>query len=152
MYRNILVPIDGSETANLGLEEAIRLAQSQGGRIRLVHIVNEFLPLAPTLYSANIVSVMETIRKAGESALEAAEAAVRRAGVEVDTRLVEAPGGQAGANVVEQAIEWPAELIVCGTHGRRGIRRVVLGSDAEYIVRRTPVPVLLVRSRESLGE
>lgn len=109
MYRNILVPIDGSETANLGLEEAIRLAQSQGGRIRLVHIVNEFLPLAPTLYSANIVSVMETIRKAGESALEAAEAAVRRAGVEVDTRLVEAPGGQAGANVVEQAIEWPAE-------------------------------------------
>ena len=152
MYKNILVPIDGSETATLGLNEAIRLAKNQGGRLRLVHIVNELILHSANAYGANIGSVYEVLHQGGESLLDEAEAAVRRAGVEVDTVLFEAIGGQAGAHIVRQALEWPADLIVCGTHGRRGIRRMVLGSDAEHIVRHTPVPVLLVRSRESAGE
>jgi nucleotide-binding universal stress UspA family protein len=77
--------------------------------------------------------------------LDEGESIARAAGIEVDTVLVEAMGGQAGTDIVKQAMEWPADLIVCGTHGRRGVRRLVLGSDAEYIVRHTPVPVLLVR-------
>lgn len=152
MYKSILVPIDGSETATLGLNEAIRLAKSLGGRIRLMHIVNELVLLSSSAYGANIGSVFEVLHKGGESLLDDAEAAVRRAGVEVDTVLFEAIGGQAGEHIVRQALEWPADLIVCGTHGRRGIRRIVMGSDAEYIVRHTPVPVLLVRSRESVSE
>ena len=60
--------------------------------------------------------------------------------------LVEALGGKAGDHVLEKGREWPAELIVCGTHGRRGIRRALLGSDAEHIVRNSEVPVLLVRA------
>jgi len=66
--------------------------------------------------------------------------------------LVEAMGGQAGDYIIREARQWRADLIVCGTHGRRGIRRLVLGSDAEYIVRHTPVPVLLVRSPELAGK
>ncbi|MGA7537737.1 MAG: universal stress protein [Steroidobacteraceae bacterium] len=53
-----------------------------------------------------------------------------------------------GACIVQRAREWPADLIVCGTHGRRGVRRLLLGSDAEYILRHTPVPILLVRASE----
>jgi nucleotide-binding universal stress UspA family protein len=47
--------------------------------------------------------------------------------------------------IVEKAKEWPADLIVMGTHGRRGLSRLVLGSDAEWVLRSTPVPVLMVR-------
>jgi nucleotide-binding universal stress UspA family protein len=50
---------------------------------------------------------------------------------------------------VKKAKEVDADLIVCGTHGRRGIRRMLMGSDAEYIVRRAPAPVLLVRNQEA---
>jgi len=145
MYQKILVPIDGSDTAALGLNEAIRLAKNQGARIRLVHIVNELIVVLPEAY-IDIGRVVDSLRSSGQTILANGEAVVRGAGVEVDTRLVEAMGNAAGDQIIQLAKEWGAELIVCGTHGRRGIRRIVLGSDAEHIVRHTPVPILLVRS------
>jgi nucleotide-binding universal stress UspA family protein len=148
MYERILVPVDGSEPAAFGLNEAIKLAKNQGGNIRLVHIVNEWIVVSPETASVNLGQVIDILRNAGASLLDGAKSVARSAGVEVDTVLVEAMGGQAGDHIVQQAKEWRADLIVCGTHGRRGIRRLVMGSDAEYIVRHTPVPVLLVRSRE----
>jgi nucleotide-binding universal stress UspA family protein len=54
-------------------------------------------------------------------------------------------GTPAGEVIIKAAKEWPADVIVCGTHGRRGLRRIVMGSDAEHIVRTSSVPVLLVR-------
>lgn len=146
MYGKLLVPIDGSNTAALGLNEAIRLAKDQGGRIRLAHIVNELIVAAPEAYVSNFAQVIDIMRTGGQTILADGESVVRSAGVEVDTAFVEVIGGQAGDHIVQQAIKWGADLIVCGTHGRRGLRRLVLGSDAEYIVRHTPVPILLVRS------
>lgn len=147
MYQRILVPIDGSETATLGLHEAIKLAKNQGGTIRLVHVVNEMIAVDAT--AVNLGVIIDRLREGGESLLGEAASAVRGAGIEVDTRLLEAVSGQAGIHIVQAAQDWPADLIVCGTHGRRGIRRIVMGSDAEDVVRHTPVPVLLVRSRDS---
>ena len=72
-----------------------------------------------------------------------------RAASRAKLKLVETPAGSVGTMIVEQAQEWPADLIVLGTHGRRGIRRLVMGSDAEYVVRTTPVPVLLVRGTKA---
>jgi nucleotide-binding universal stress UspA family protein len=152
LYGKILVPVDGSKTAALGLNEAIRLAKNQSARIRLVHIVNELIVVPPDAYSSDFGQVIDMLRTGGQAILNDAESAVRRAGIEVDTALVEAMGGHAGNHIVQQAKEWGADLMVCGTHGRRGIRRLVLGSDAEYIVRHTPVPILLVRSREPTSE
>lgn len=146
MYQRILVPIDGSETAALGLKEAIKLARDQDAIIRLVHVVNELIVVDAT--AVNLGVILERLRSGGESLLGEAAAAVRSAGIEADTVLKEASGGQAGPHIVQQAEEWRADLIVCGTHGRRGIRRIVMGSDAEYVVRHTPAPVLLVRSPE----
>jgi nucleotide-binding universal stress UspA family protein len=85
------------------------------------------------------------LRERGEQILKDAAGIARQQGVELETKLVETPGGSVGAMIVEHAENWPADLIVLGTHGRRGIRRLVMGSDAEYVVRTTPVPVLLVR-------
>ena len=57
--------------------------------------------------------------------------------------------GPVGAVIAKYAEQWPADLIVLGTHGRRGIRRLVMGSDAEYVVRTARVPVLLVRGTKA---
>jgi nucleotide-binding universal stress UspA family protein len=65
----------------------------------------------------------------------------------VESVLLETSTDNTGPLIVGQAKDWPADIIVMGTHGRRGIGRVVLGSEAEYVVRHTPVPVLLVRKQ-----
>lgn len=62
--------------------------------------------------------------------------------------LVERTTARISERIVEQAKAWDAEMIVIGTHGRRGVGRMLLGSDAEQTVRIAPVPVLLVRSPE----
>jgi nucleotide-binding universal stress UspA family protein len=145
MYKRILVPVDGSACSAHGLAEAIRLAKNQGGSIRLMHVVNEFIldpAYSPQAYSPNVI---EAIKESGKAVLERAAGDVRKAGVVCDTVLLESVGGPAADFIVAQAKEWPAELIVMGTHGRRGLRRLALGSDAESVVRLAPVPLLLVR-------
>jgi nucleotide-binding universal stress UspA family protein len=67
--------------------------------------------------------------------------------VQARTVLVETLAGPAADAIVAEAKKWKADLIVMGTHGRRGVRRLVMGSDAEQVLRETPVPVLLVRAR-----
>lgn len=146
MYTKILVPIDGSSVAVLGLEQAIGLAKQLGSRIRLIHIVNELPLVPPEVTGATFDQVFDRLRDDGASLLKKAEADVRKAGIEVDTQLVEDAGSSAGERIVQEAAAWHADLIVCGTHGRRGIRRIVIGSDAEQIVRSSSVPVLLVRA------
>jgi nucleotide-binding universal stress UspA family protein len=65
-------------------------------------------------------------------------------GLDPETSVMGSIGGLASELIVEQARKWPADLIVMGTHRRRGLRRFAMGSDAESVVRDTPVPVLLV--------
>ncbi len=145
MYGNILVPVDGSEASVLGLNEAIKLAKNQGSRIRLVHVVDELIldyTYTAALYSNDLI---ESLRNSGKKILDQAESTVRQSGVQSEQALLESIGGPAAESIIAQAKEWPADLIVMGTHGRRGLRRLVLGSDAEAIVRAAPVPVLLVR-------
>lgn len=145
MYKKILVPTDGSDTATCGLRHAIELAKDQNAQIRIIHIVDELVMGSSPAYAVVMDNVIDDLRAAGKSILQSAQKMVRDAGVTVDTQLIEAFGGRAGEHILKTAQEWPADLIVCGTHGRRGLRRIVLGSDAEYLVRRTPVPILLVR-------
>ena len=147
MYSKILVPVDGSETSTAGLNEAIKLAKIHGSQLCLMHIVNEFIldyTYAPGQYSQDLV---ESLRKTGQEILDAAETTVRRQGIKPHCVLVESIGGEAADLILEQAKDWRAELIVMGTHGRRGIFRLAMGSDAEQVVRASVVPVLLVRGQ-----
>jgi nucleotide-binding universal stress UspA family protein len=144
MYTRILVPIDGSETAAHGLQEAIRFAADQKARLRVVHVVDELVMVSP--YAIVAENTIEALCTAGKSVLANAQEIVGAAGVEVDAEMIEAFGTAAGEHIVKAATAWGADLIVCGTHGRRGLRRIVLGSDAEYLVRHAPVPILLVRA------
>ena len=146
MYQKILVPIDGSETANLGLHEAIQLARTLNARIRLLHVINKTPFIATGATPVVIDDLISQLRSNGESIVHEATTAARAAGVEAEHRIIEALGDRAGEIIVAEAREWPAHLIVCGTHGRRGLKRILLGSDAEQIVRHSPVPVLLIRA------
>lgn len=148
-YRHILVPIDDSVPAREGLCEAIRLALCHGGQLRLVHVLNQAPLASPNVTGARFDQLYGQLRQDGLALLSGAEAMVRTAGVAVDARLIEAGGEHAGDCIVEQALEWPADLIVCSTHGRRGLQRLVMGSDAERIVRHSRVPVLLVPMRSA---
>ncbi len=147
MYQNILVPIDGSETAGLGLHEAIQLARTLGARIRVLHVLNKTPFIADGATPVVIDDLISQLRSNGESIVHEAATAARAAGVEVQSSIIEALGDRAGEVIVAEARDWPAHLIVCGTHGRRGLKRILMGSDAEYVVRHTSVPVLLIRAR-----
>ena len=148
MFKKILVPIDGSHTADLGLAEAIKVAKDQKAAVYLVHIVDELAVVqnAGASGATYIGGVLDIMREDGKKILAKAEAKVRKQGVRSKSLLIEKIGGPISDLIIEQAIKWRADLIVLGTHGRRGTRRMVLGSDAEAVVRSTHVPVLLVRS------
>ena len=146
MYQRILVPVDGSHTSTLGLQEAIRLAIDQRARLRLVHVVDEFVVTQNFEGYLNAGDLIDALRDAGKKAVRNALALTRKHAVKADAALYETMGGGVADVIVREAKKWQADLIVMGTHGRRGFNRVVLGSDAEAVLRATPVPVLMVRS------
>jgi len=149
MYKKILVPVDGSETCRLGLEHAILLAKDQNAVLRLLHVVHDYLIAEGRHGIARSGELLKELREQGQTILSEALSCARRQGVEAQSESVETPMGPVGAAIAEHAERWPADLIVMGTHGRRGIRRLVMGSDAEYVVRMTPVPVLLLRAKSA---
>jgi nucleotide-binding universal stress UspA family protein len=147
MYKRILVAVDGSPTSLRGLDEAVRFAKATGGRLLLVHVVNELIVdpnFAPSVYYESIIL---SLQAAGKQVLEQASSAVRKAEVPCEQKLVETLGARVADELVREAQEWKADLIVLGTHGRRGLKRLAMGSDAELVLRMSPVPVLLVRDQ-----
>jgi nucleotide-binding universal stress UspA family protein len=150
MYQRILVPVDGSPTSNRGLEEAIRVALMSHGRLRLVHVIDELsFVLAMDASWGGTGGWLEVLREAGAKLLDEAAALVRSAGLDVESVLYDNVAGPVDQQIVNEAVAWKADLIVLGTHGRRGVGRVVMGSSAERILRTAPVPVLLVRAAEA---
>jgi len=147
MYQRILVPIDGSPTSDQGLDEAIALARVTGGSIRLLHVLDELVFTTGFETGASYVrDVLPALRQGSERILAAARERVSAGSVAVDTLTIECLARRPCDVIVEAAAQWPADLIVIGTHGRRGVNRMMLGSDAEQVARMAPVPVLLVRS------
>jgi nucleotide-binding universal stress UspA family protein len=149
MFNRILVPIDGSPTSNAGLAEAIRLAKLTGGSLRLVHVLDE---LAFTggmeFYGAE---VLRRLQEGGQKVLAEGERVAKAAGVPVETKLFESFGDRLTDLVEKDVAEWKADLIVIGTHGRRGLLRALLGCEAEQVARHATVPVLLLRPKGEPG-
>ena len=149
MYRRILVAVDGSSPSNSALSSALEMASYSAGRsvLRLIHVLDEmsyFSGYAP--YGSQSGEVIQAMRKAGEKILAEALVIVQSAGVQADTLLVDKFGERLGETVADEAKNWNADLIVVGTHGRRGVGRMLLGSGAEQIIRLAPIPTLVVRS------
>ncbi|MDB5900550.1 MAG: UspA domain protein [Ramlibacter sp.] len=145
MFNRILIPVDGSPTSNKALVAALQLAREGGGRVRLLHSFDEVAYLTGLEYSAEL---FQQCRGYAEKVLQDALEIARAAGVPADTKLVETPDRRLGDLVAEEARSFEADLIVVGTHGRRGIGRVLLGSGAEQVIRLAPVPVLTIRAED----
>ncbi|WP_129645777.1 universal stress protein [Peristeroidobacter agariperforans] len=147
MYQRILVGVDGSETSLRGLDEAIRLAKASGARLLLVHVLNTLILESEIASTAYYQALADSIRASGAKTLEHAAMLTHEAGVSFEQKMVEKIGAHASQEIVAQAKAWTADLIVVGTHGRRGLKRLVMGSDAELVLRHSPVPVLMVRDQ-----
>lgn len=148
MFKRILVPVDGSRTAEAGLKAAIRMARDEKAALVLLHVIDEnVLALSGEYAGASYIDrFMADMRAAGRKIIARAEAIAARQRIKTKTVLVESIGPRRVADIiVQQARKQRADAIVIGTHGRRGLTRLVMGSDAEEVVRSSPVPVMLVR-------
>ena len=144
MYRRILVAVDGSDTSNKALVAALQLARDRQAQVLLLHCIDELLLLAAGGFGAGSGSGQ------GNKVLDDAEAIAKAAGVPVERCLADMPAQRLGDSVAQHASDWKADLIVIGSHGRRGFGRLLLGSGAEQILRLAPVPVLCVRREAAL--
>jgi nucleotide-binding universal stress UspA family protein len=147
MYKRILVTVDGSETSERALHEAIRLAVELQAQLHIVHAVE----LVNVNWGAELpdpIDIWDILTKNGADILLRAEAVAHAAGVKFDTKLIEIKtlGQRIPEAIASEADNWSADLIVIGTHGRRGLNHLLLGSVAEGVVRIASKPVLLIRA------
>ena len=151
MYKRILVAIDGSETSERALDEGVALAKAHRARLRLVHVVDELTAKSAT--PSTPADFWKVVRKAGALILESARARAAQDGIEAETKLLEIRTFGSLVRrvpnlIVEDARRWDADLIVIGTHGRRGLSKLLLGSVADGVVRTSGASVLLIRGAD----
>jgi nucleotide-binding universal stress UspA family protein len=142
--RRILVPHDFSETAERALAFALDLADKLGARVTLMHayeVPSYAFPEGPALTA----EMAGTLERAARAAIEGVAERARRPGVELDIELRQ---GIPWSEIVRLAKDSNADLVVMGTHGRRGFARMLLGSVAEKVVRTAPCPVLTVHGTD----
>jgi nucleotide-binding universal stress UspA family protein len=151
MYKRILVPIDGSDTAERGLAEAIALARELKATIRLLNLTSDFVLMVEMSSAIDYEKFRAGLNQFGQRLLAKASEQAKAQGVPTETSLHDLGGGRVADAIVEEARKSRCDLIVIGTHGRRGVSRAMLGSDAENVVRNSPVPVLLVRQPARAG-
>jgi nucleotide-binding universal stress UspA family protein len=146
-FQHVLAAIDGSEFAAHALEVASSLATAMAAQIALVHVVEPTFAGSETGVPAE---QLLAVRRADGKALLDTAAATIPAQAQCWKFLRE---GTPWSEIVASAREWPADLIVIGTHGRSGLSRLVFGSTAEGVTRHAPCPVVVVppasRARET---
>ena len=142
--KRILVPIDFSDCAKKALRYAIPLAQEHEAALTLLYVV-------PARYAVgeyggfNYASLEAEMRASGDKQLAALAADEVRGEVPADTLI---RSGSPTTEIIAVAQTLPADLIVISTHGRTGLKHVVVGSVTEHVVRHAPCPVLVVRELE----
>ena len=143
MFKSVLVATDGSNVSEAAIQQAIDLAISMGATLRVVTVTPRMPVVAP--FEATL-GFSEKKHREGAAAnarkiLAHAEEMAKAAGIAIETHHV--PDAKAADGVLETAKRFDADLIVIGSHHRRGLKRVLLGSQASHIASRAKVPVLV---------
>jgi len=146
MYQRILVPLDGSAPSERGFAEALSLARAFDASLVLLHVIESYPMMIEMASATTWEQVGSGLRDEGQRVLDQAHEAAQSAGVASETHLEEVSAARVCDVIVEQARAHRCDLIVMGTHGRRGVERAVVGSDAERVIRQAPCAVLLVRA------
>ena len=147
MYQRILVPLDGSPAAARGLREAIDLAAEHQATLVLLHVIE----ISALTVEWGYQEMQRRLHQDADRVLAAGRDAAAVAGVQTEAVVREAVHSRIVDVIVEQAARSRCDLVVMGTCGRRGVGHVVLGSNAEQVARRSPVPVLLVRQEQAMA-
>ncbi|MGU7780949.1 universal stress protein [Burkholderia sp. PU8-34] len=144
MYSNILVALDGSETSSQALDAALTLASESGARLTPVYVIDFLVPAYDVAgYDPSIL--IDAFREEGLRVTDDAAKRMAAHGVPGTPQIVDTdPGENVAERILIVARQTGADLIVMGTHGRRGIRRLVLGSVAERVLRGATRPVLMI--------
>jgi nucleotide-binding universal stress UspA family protein len=146
VYWSLLLPTDGSEATEAGLQEGLRLAKALKARVAFLYALE---PLGPKLLLGPETlpyyrELVEDLRREGLAALDRATRMAEELTVPFEAHLLE---GRAAEVILKEAEKH--DLIVMGTHGRTGLDRLLLGSVAQEVVRKSPKPVLLVPHRRT---
>ncbi|KHK58301.1 universal stress protein UspA [Ralstonia sp. A12] len=147
MYQRILLAIDGSHASLLALHHAIVVGKATGAEVEALFVADS-TDVTFDMVGTDTIAYAKQVVEYGRDTLANAATKLETAGIKHSTKLLEksiAPG-QISSTIVAEANETGADLIVLGTHGRRGLSHLVLGSVAEDVVRKTNKPVLMVRS------
>ena len=144
MYQRIMVAVDGSDTAGRGLKEAINLAKDQKAKLAIVHVIDIVVVFGAGQFPG---AYIEATRELARDIIEQARKTAQASGLEPEIQSPEivTAGYHVADTIAELARDWKADLLVVGTHGRRGVSRLLIGSVAERVVRLAPCPLLLVR-------
>jgi nucleotide-binding universal stress UspA family protein len=147
MYTHILIPTDGSELAQNGVDHGLSLAKALGSRVTIITATEPFpVPTGGAAWgvtSADIASYNDGREKAAEEMMAPIKATAEKMGIQADT--VHVPGARAATAILETAEQLGCNLIVMASHGRRGVKRLLLGSQAAEVVSSSTVPVLVIR-------
>ena len=141
MIEHILIPTDFSDNAAAAAEYGCELAARLGARVTLLHAYAADIAATPEAVFAPTPEVIRALQHAAETHLAAIATKLSRAGLAIHCAALEGPAGDTIRGYAERE---HADLIVMGTHGRRGVSRLLLGSVAEHLVRLAPCPVLTV--------
>lgn len=141
------MPFDDSAPARSALDEAVAVAGLAGGEVRLIGVFDETRHVSGFEPAACVIDeIIPRARRELDEALQSARARAQREEVTCSYIIVDASAPDIAPRIVEEADGWHADHIIVGSHGRRGLDRALLGSVAEDILRRSRVPVLVVRT------
>lgn len=145
MFKHILVPVDGSATAQLAVAKAIGLAKAFGSRVTAIFVIDPYpFTGVGTDFAYGQAEYLSAATAEANIAIKAVKAAFEEVGLTVETAIVEAHAAWRG--IVQAAESGEADLIVMGSHGRSGLEKLVLGSVAQAVLSHTKLPILVVRS------
>lgn len=140
MYRHILIPTDGSELAERGVEQGLSLAKSLGAKVSIIFVLEAFSEMTGRFLEA--VATYAALRKEQAiDALDRAAKAASKAGVACET--IEVESGQPHQAIIAAAEDKGCDLIVMSSHGRSGLSSVLIGSVTSKVLANAKIPVLV---------
>ncbi|TDR73861.1 universal stress protein [Paludibacterium purpuratum] len=147
MYQRIFVPVDNSEASFLALTEACKLAKVSGGQLRIVHVANMNQPGWGNTDFVPDTDMQQVADEQSEILLQAKQLA-QSFDVESECKVIKNWVDKIPLALAEDAKAWQADLIVMNTHGWSGLKRLLLGSVAEGLLRAVTIPTLLIRATD----
>lgn len=141
MIQRILIPVDFSETSAAATEYGCELAARLGARVTLLNAFSAGIVATPDAVFAPTEEEVRVMTRAAKEHLQSIAAKLERDGLEIECAVVE---GMSGDAICQFAERTQPDLIVMGTHGRRGLSHALLGSVAEHLLRHAPCPVLTI--------